>query len=86
MSKENKCLEGLKLTESIFTPHEYLVWLGKPRYFTSEAIAETESNGSDDKQGHGLGIPRIMVPFQLFFLLSLWLRKHKLGSVGSAHV
>lgn len=85
MSKENKCLEGLKLTESIFTPHEYLVRLGKPRYFTSEAIAEAESNGSDDKQGHGLGVPRIMVPFQCF-LLSLWLRKHKLSFVGSARV
>ena len=56
-----------------------------PRYFTSEAIVETESNGGDDSQGDDLGTPRIMLSFQHFFANSLG-KKLALGSVGSAHV
>lgn len=50
MGKENKCLEGHSLIESIFIPYEYLTSLEKSRDLTSEAAVEAESNESDDNK------------------------------------
>lgn len=55
MGKENKCLQGHSLTESIFIPHEYLASLEKSRDFTSEAAVKAESDGSEDNKREKAG-------------------------------
>lgn len=65
MGKENKCLQGHSLTESIFIPHEYLASLRKSRDLTTEAAVKAESDRSEnnrrEKAGGCLGCSRVMI-------------------------